>query len=425
MKRTIFLVDMNAFFVTCEMSRNPELCGKPAAVAGDPQNRTGIILAANYEARRYGIKTTMTVGKARQIVPDLLIVNPDHSFYKQKSNEVMALLGEFSPVIEPNSIDEAWLDLTGCESIYKSNKAAAEIIMEQIKSQLDLACSIGISENKFLAKMASEMKKPMGITELWQSDIQSKMWPLPVSSMYGIGAKTAERLANFGIFTIGDLAITKSDVLTSIIGRNSLVLHQHANGIDNEPVIPREEDDIKSIGRSITLPANITKLNLLRPILIGLVDDVAAAARSHHIKGNIVRLNIKFDNFQVINRQETVLPTNSGNDIFRTAYDLLEKNWQPGWSIRLIGITLAGFENKSFSHQISIFDLVKETETETNTELSAEYIDKTFYSSKLDSVLDKIKEKHGDAAITRASLIKYKNKSFPGIKKVKDEHRKS
>lgn len=421
MKRTIFLVDMNAFFVSCEMSRNTELKGKPAAVAGNPEKRTGIILAANYEARRYGIKTAMTVSKAKQLFPDLVTVSPDHDFYQHKSREFMSLLQDYSPVIEPNSIDEAWLDLTGCEGIYKSPFSAAEIIMQEIKSRLDLSCSIGISENKFLAKMASDMKKPMGITELWQSDIMTKMWPLPVSNMYGIGSKTAFRLSKCGITTIGDLAQTSAETMNSILGKNGLLMHRHANGIDDEPVVPHTNDEIKSIGRSVTLPQDINDPVLLRPIMIKLADEVAAAARKTLAKGNVIRINLKFKDFTVISRQETVHPTNSGNDIFQTGYSLLLKNWQSDWSVRLIGITLAGFDHSNESQQLTIFDLTDQQQTHkpNKQDRSAEAIVRT--REKLDAALDTIKEKHGNGAVTRASLIKFQNKSFPGMKSTEQE----
>lgn len=421
MKRTIFLVDMNAFFVSCEMSRNPDLISKPAAVAGNPEKRTGIILAANYEARAYGIKTAMTVSKAKQLFPGLITVSPDHNFYQQKSREVMTLLQEFSPVIEPNSIDEAWLDLTGCDTIYASPLSAAQIIMKEIKTRLDLSCSIGISENKFLAKMASEMKKPMGITELWLSDIKTKMWPLPVSNMYGIGTKTASRLSDCGISSIGDLARTSAETMRNLFGKNGTIIHNHANGIDNEPVTPRSDDEMKSIGRSVTLPQDISRPDMLRSILIKLSDEVAATARKNLVKGNVIRLNLKFKDFTVINRQETVHPTNSGNEIFQTGYNLLLKNWQSDWSVRLIGITLAGFDHSHEPQQLSIFDLAEQQHTQkTNShDRSAEAIIRT--REKLDAALDTIKEKHGNGAVTRASLIKFQNKSFPGIKSPEQE----
>ena len=175
MKRIVFLVDMNAFFISCEMSRNQGLKGKPAAVAGDPKNRMGIILAANYDARKYGIRTTMLVHEAKKLYPNILLVPPDHEFYEIKSREVMEILSRYTPIVQQNSIDEAWLDMTGCQGLFGEPAETAGRIMADIRRELDLWCSIGISDNKFLAKMASEMKKPLGITEIWQDDIKKKI----------------------------------------------------------------------------------------------------------------------------------------------------------------------------------------------------------------------------------------------------------
>jgi DNA polymerase-4 len=161
MQRVIFLVDMNAFFISCEMTRNNGLVGIPAAVAGDPKKRTGIILAANYEARAQGVKTAMVVQEALRLCPKITLVPPDHRFYRQKSDEVMELLSHYTPILEQNSIDEAWLDMTGCQGLFGKPVASASRIMNEIKDGLRLWCSIGIAENKFLAKMASEMKKPL------------------------------------------------------------------------------------------------------------------------------------------------------------------------------------------------------------------------------------------------------------------------
>lgn len=178
-QRVIFLVDMNAFFISCEATRNPALAGKPAAVAGDPERRSGIILAANYEARKFGVRTTMVLREALKLCPRLVLVPPDHFFYEKMSCEVMKILARYTPCIEQNSIDEAWLDMTGTEVLTGKPMDAAHSIMDTINVELGLWCSIGIADNKFLAKMASEMKKPMGITELWQENVKDKMWPLP------------------------------------------------------------------------------------------------------------------------------------------------------------------------------------------------------------------------------------------------------
>src|SRR5450759_4685452 len=216
-QKVIFLVDMNAFFISCEMTRNDSLVGIPAAVAGDPKKRIGIILAANYEARASGVKTAMVLHEALKLCPKIVLVPPDHRFYEQKSKEVMDLLLNYTPILEQNSIDEAWLDMTGGEGLFGKPVEAAKRIMDEIKDRLGLWCSIGIAENKFLAKMASEMKKPLGITEIWEKDIPTKLWPLPVKEMYGIGGKTAEKLNHMGIKTIGELAKLDVNLLVCLL----------------------------------------------------------------------------------------------------------------------------------------------------------------------------------------------------------------
>jgi DNA polymerase-4 len=243
MKRLIFLVDMNAFYIGCEMTRIPELKGKPAAVAGDPKNRGGIILSPNYEARKFGVKTTMLIHEARKLCPEIIFVPPEHSFYSHMSRMVMGILERYAPVIQQNSIDEAWLDLTGCERLFGKPYDIADRIMKEIMNRLDLWCSIGISENKFLAKMASEMKKPQGITEVWAEDVPEKIWPLPVRRMYGIGAQTEKKLSNLAIYNIGDIARCEVSLLAGKFGKYGEELHRLANGIDYSPVTVNPQHD--------------------------------------------------------------------------------------------------------------------------------------------------------------------------------------
>ena len=390
MKKVIFLVDMNAFFISCEMTKNPDLVGKPAAVAGDPLKRTGIILAANYEARKYGVKTAMVLHEALKLCPDMQLVSPDHSFYQQKSDEVMELLYNYTPLMEVNSIDEAWLDMTGTEGLFGSPLEAAQLIMKDIKEKLGLWCSIGISENKFLSKMASDMKKPLGITELWRRDIGLKLWPLPIRAMYGIGGKTAAKLNSMGIQTIGDLAEYDKDYLCGPLGKVGLEYHDKANGIDNSPVSTISRDDIKSIGRSTTLPSDTSDLEFLKIVLMELAEDVGITARKNNKKGRTVQLSLKFSDFAVITRQVTVAPTCFTRDIFDTGYGLLIKNMSKEKAIRLIGISLGGFEDNDTSDQVSLFDMIS---TDDKHE-------------KIDEVMDSIRNKYGVAKISRGTLIK-------------------
>ncbi len=393
MQKVIFLVDMNAFFIACEMTRNPNLNGIPAAVAGDPKKRSGIILAANYEARAFGVKTAMVLYEALRLCPKLTLVPPDHHFYGQKSEEVMALLSNYTPALEQNSIDEAWLDMTGCEGIFGKPLDAAKRIMEEIKEKLGLWCSIGIAESKFLAKMAAEMKKPLGITELWEKDIPLKLWPLPVKEMYGVGAKTAEKLNRMGIRTIGDLAKSDANLISKTFGKGGNDMHQHANGIDNSPVLARMADDMKSVGRSTTLPEDISDIEKAKLVLMELADDIGMNVREHGQKGRTVHITLKYSDFRVVTRQVSIPATCATKEIYQAGCSLLAQNWDRTRPVRLIGISLSGFHEGSASDQLSLFDQMEDNVKNEKNEL-------------VDRAMDKIRSRHGSEIITFAALVK-------------------
>ena len=318
---------MNAFFISCEMTRNTSLVGIPAAVAGDPKKRTGIILAANYEARSFGVKTAMVLHEALKLCPKLTTVPPDHHFYGQKSEEVMDLLSNYTPALEQNSIDEAWLDMTGSQGLFGKPLEAAKRIMNEIKDSLGLWCSIGIAENKFLAKMAAEMKKPLGITELWERDIPIKLWPLPVKEMYGIGGKTAEKLNRMGIKTIGNLAKSDKNLIVKTFGKGGNEIHLRANGFDHSLVLAHPDDDMKSIGRSKTLPEDITDIEKAKIVLMELADDIAMTARRHGKKGRTVHITIKYSDFRMMTKQTTIPATSVTREIYQAGCGLLEQSW--------------------------------------------------------------------------------------------------
>jgi len=398
MERVVLLVDMNAFYISCESTRHPEIEGKPAAVAGDPINRTGIILTANYEARKCGIKTTMILRDALRLCPNLIIIPPDHQFYEQKSKEVMEILSSYTPVVEQNSIDEAWLDMTGCSGIFGEPLESAKNIMERIKNELGLWCSIGISENKFLSKMASEMKKPLGITELWKKDIKQKMWPLPVNYMYGVGKQTAIKLQNMGIKTIKELALYDKEYLFKNLGKMGAEIYLLANGIDTSLVTPNSNNDMKSIGRSITLPHDTLDIEYAKTVLLELSDEVGMTARKHGKKGHTIQINIKYSDFKSITRQMAVPATFLIKDIYTTGVELLEKNWNKK-PIRLLGISLSGFDNDYESEQLSLFEL-----NDVNDEKSD--------AGKIESIenaIHNIRQKYGPSIIKPGALIKKEN----------------
>ncbi len=403
MQKVIFLVDMNAFFITCEIVRTPELKGKPAAVAGDPKQRAGIILAANYEARSYGVKTAMVLHEALKLCPKMVLVPPDHSFYNHMSKQVMELLSHYSPLVEQNSIDEAWLDMTGCEGLFGKPVKAAQLIMDNIRSTLGLWCSIGIAGNKFLAKMASEMKKPLGITELWEEDIPVKLWPLPVKTMYGVGGRTSEKLNQMGIQTIGYLASYDLTALIKAFGKFGKELHLNANGIANSEVTAHEADEMKSIGRSTTLPEDIIDIEKAKLVLMELADDIGMSARKHCKKGCTVSITLKYSDFKVITRQATTPATSATMQIYHAACRLLEQNWNTRLKVRLIGICLSDFnENHAPGQQLSLFD------DQSKRQKTPMFKDDK--NERMDRVVDMIRARHGADKITRAALFKKDSK---------------
>lgn len=391
MDRVVFLVDMNAFFISCETAKNPELKGKPAAVAGDPQRRSGIILAANYEARSYKVKTTMLVHEAKKLCPELILVPPSRRLYSEMSKKVMQILARFSPVIQQNSIDEAWLDMTGCEGLFGKPVEAAEKIMKSIVEELELWCSIGIAENKFLAKMASEMKKPMGITELWKADIPVKLWPLPVRSMYGIGAQTEKKLAGLAIYTIGDLAKSNKELLRKAFGKYGEEMWLLANGIDASPVTENPLYDNKSISRSTTLSKDIVDLDYAKSIILELAEEVGAEARKQECKGRTVSIVIKYSDFKSITRQKSVTSTYLTKEIYHAGTELLEANWNRNRPVRLLGIGLSSMDDEQLE-QISMFETIDSGDNRIREE-------------KLEKTIDKIRNKYGSDKIIRAKIL--------------------
>lgn len=305
----------------------------------------------------------------------------------------MDLLSNYTPALEQNSIDEAWLDMTGSEGLFGKPLVAAKRIMEEIKDRLGLWCSIGIAENKFLAKMAAEMKKPLGITELWERDIPIKLWPLPVKEMYGVGAKTTEKLNHMGIKTIGDLAKSDKNRMVKTFGKGGNEIYQHANGIDDSPVLARVADDVKSIGREKTLPKDITDIEKAKIVLMELADDIGMTARKQGKNARTVHITLKYSDFRSITRQTTISATSVTKEIYRAGCRLLEQHWSKSRPVRLIGISISGFHGDCSSDQLSFFDTMQgNIQADKN--------------KQIDEAMDKIRNKYGSEKITIATLVR-------------------
>lgn len=357
--RVILHVDMNSFYASVEQAYDPSLKGLPLAVAGDPNKRRGIIVTCSYEARAYGVYTTMTVGEARRLCPDLVVIPPDFQKYRKASSEVFSILQSYTHLVEPVSIDEAYVDITDIGGLTNAYGITKEIQQHLLK-QLDLPCSIGIGPNKFLAKTASDMKKPLGITILRKREIEQILWPLPVIDMHGIGKSTEKKLAEQKIFTIGDLAKVDENSVKTLLGKNGVHLRERANGIDDRAVDPAAAAERKSVGSSTTLAIDETDLQACLKIFEQLAHNVAHRLDRQQLAGTVIMIQIRTANWQNQTRSKTVInPLYRATDIYEEAKSLFKRHWdfEP---VRLLGITITNvLPVQDLFEQLSIYDFEK------------------------------------------------------------------
>ena len=341
----IFHIDLNAFYASAEISRNPNLEGKPLVISG--KSKRSIITTASYEARKFGIHSAMPLFQAYKKCKNLIVLPADFELYHRLSNEFFSILSSYSEILEVASIDECYVDVT--KVIQDKNYHPVELarrIQNDVYEQLNLKCSIGISPNKFLAKMASDMKKPMGITILTRSNLKELMWPLDIKNMFGIGKKTQPRLREVGIMTIGDIAnYNNYNKLRQIIGKNALLLYRRANGIDNR-VVDTKQNELKSVGNSITLPYDTLDEIILLDTLKQLARQVSMRATKRNLISNSISITIKYTRFESVNRQTTINSyINDYEYILSTAKMLFDAHYD-GRPVRLLGISLNNTINK-------------------------------------------------------------------------------
>ncbi|UJL44782.1 DNA polymerase IV [Virgibacillus sp. NKC19-16] len=362
--RVIFHIDMNCFYASVEMAHDPKLKGKPLAIAGNPEERKGIVVTSSYEARAKGVKTTMQLREAKRLCPELIIMRPNFDRYRTASKQIFQMLSDITPHVQPVSIDEGYMDVTDTEHD-ESPLRIAENLQKKILEELRLPCSIGIAPNKFLAKMASDIKKPLGITILRKRELSQTLWPLPIEEMYGVGEKTSEKLKTIDIKTIGDLA--KKDVyqLKQMLGINGERLKQRANGMDMRPVDPNAVHDFKSIGSSQTLSHDTTDEKEIRTLMHQLADNVDRRVKRKKAAGRSVQLMIRYHDRRTITRSKKLQSyIESKDDILHVANELLQKHWnlEP---IRLLGITLQDVDEKEhIGQQLDLFTYEKHARKE-------------------------------------------------------------
>ncbi|MCL6626982.1 MAG: DNA polymerase IV [Alicyclobacillus shizuokensis] len=407
-ERDILHIDMNAFYCSCHAAADPHRYrGKPTAVAGSPETRHGVVVTASYEARRFGVRATMTVPQAVRVCPSLILIEPDFSLYRAYSREVMRIVREYTPLVEVFSIDECFADVGGSGQ-FGSPTEIARTIQRRLQRELGLPCSVGIGSNKFLAKMASDRKKPMGITEIRSAHLRDRLWPLSVDEMLGVGRRTAQRLKEMGLATIGDVAASRPHVLERRFGKRGVELWRLSNGIDDRPVIPVRPPN-KSIGHSITLPQDATDREEVQTILLNLSDRVGRRLRRHGAVGRAVQVTIRYATRETITRVMTLeRPTDVTEDVYAAACTLVRAHWQPFRPIRLLGVSVQqlAYPGEATPVQLRLFPEAESAWAPRGFLQSDSVVQSTSRRWKrLDRVMDRLRDKYGEDIILRGRML--------------------
>ena len=362
MSRVYFHIDLNAFFASCEELLDPSLKGKPLVVGG--KSRRSVISTANYEARKYGIHSAMPMQQAEKLCKDLVIVNGHYAFYSDMSHQFMQIIHSYTDLVEKASIDECYADMTDVICRYPKPLDVAFEIQRRVLEETGLRCSIGIGPNMFLAKMASDMKKPMGITVLRIRDVPEKMWPLPIKEMQGIGKRTVPLMEDLNIHTIKDLATYQDlNALKPVLGKNIESMIKRANGYDDRTLMT--DYDSKSMGISETLLEDVTDYDELRGLIRTLCRRLSKRLKEAHKAGYHVSMRICYYDFRNANKSKKLsAPIWTSDDLFVQAMILFDSSYEEEEAVRLIGVSVSDFVSEDFlAKQVSLFDAPEEEST--------------------------------------------------------------
>ena len=392
MDRIILHCDMNSFYASVELLEHPELQGKPVAVSGSPDNRHGIILAKNEEAKRMGVRTAETIWQARSKCPELHFLKPHHEKYQAYSRMINEIYESYTDMVEPFSIDESWLDVTGSTLLFGSGIEIADKIRNQVFRETGLTLSAGVSFNKIFAKMGSEYKKPNATTLISRANFQELLWPMDAGELFFVGAATKNRLAEQGIRTIGDIAQSDRGFLQSLLGKQGPQLYDYANGLENSPVSRSwERQKVKSVGNGITFRRNLVNMEEVRIGLTALSDTVAGRLRKVEMKCQGVKVDIRGSSFRTISRQKQLpSPTNLAEELIRSAMELVLASWDFRESIRMLTVTGIQLCEEDFCQQLSLFPQDEESRRKTEN---------------VERAIDAIRLKYGSGGIQYGGLL--------------------
>jgi DNA polymerase-4 len=379
--RTILHVDLDAFFAAVEQRDRPELRGKPVIVGGVPPGR-GVVSAASYEARVYGVHSAMSVTEAYRRCPHGVFLPVDGRRYQQASRDVMAVLRRFTPQVEPISIDEAFLDVTGSAALFGDGPAIARQVKDAVRDEVGLTVSVGVATTKLVAKIASDLRKPDGLVVVLPGDEASFLAPLPISRLWGVGEKTATVLAEYGVKTIGDLAELSPDLLVRRFGKHGASLVSRAVGLDDDPV--HEGDPAKSVGHETTFDVDTSDPEIIERTLLALSDGVAGRLRSAGVRASTIAVKVRDSSFRTITRQRTLAePTDLTEPIYRAALDLARPQVR-GIRVRLLGVTASNLGERE---QMALF---AEDDPRRRKAIEA---------------ADAVRRRYGSKAVTRGRLV--------------------
>ena len=394
MNKVIFHIDVNSAFLSWEavyrlyhLGGKVDLRDEVAAVGGDMAMRHGIILAKSIPAKKYNIKTGESIVEALQKCPQLKLVPPNYSLYERCSAAFMEILRQYSPDVEQYSVDEAFVDMTGTESLWGEPVTAANRIRNQIKEELGFTVNVGVSENKLLAKMASDFQKPDRIHTLWKHEIEMKMWPLPVTDLFFVGRATAKKLFHMGIHTIGELAQSDAIMLKSHLKKHGEVIWAFANGMDVS-VVQSEAPANKGYGNSTTIAFDVTDASTEKLVLLALAETVGTRLRAAGVRAEVIAVGIKTFDLQYASHQMTLNnATNITIEIHRCACQLFDSLWN-GKVIRHLGIHTSRIKDHMDMRQLDMFDTTDYEKLE-----------------HMDATVDKIRMRYGRDSLKRAVFV--------------------
>ncbi len=384
--RWIAHVDLDAFYPSVEELLNPALKGKPIIVGGDPDSR-GVVSSASYAARAYGVRSAMPTAQALRLCPHAILLPGHHRIYAEYSDRVMGILREITPLVEPLSIDEAFMDVTGCERLWGTPREIGALVRRRIKSEVGLAASVGVATSKLVAKIACGQAKPDGMAVVMPGQEASYLAPLPVRELWGVGAVTAERLTELGIETIGDLAASSDDYLQRVLGDRGRALRRAAMGVDSSPVTSDQRR--QTISQERTYAEDLSDPEVLGRELLRMSENLAASLRAGGQVAQTVRIKLRYPDFATVTRQMRLeRPTDQGQQIFKAAQQLLDKHWRRRRALRLLGVGVSGLLEGA-GYQLELFD------------------DTVQRRALLDRAVDEIRGRFGRDAIQRASLARW------------------